>query len=284
MKVRVPGSVEGDSRFVLTSVHKTLIFCSDHLPLSRRHWPSRPRFSFRTSMTASSSRPSSTASVRVWDLPTRLFHWVLLTLVIGLVASGQIGGVWLDWHARFGYGVLTLLLFRLIWGVVGGHHSRFVHFIPSPKRLLATLRQGLNRPSLGHNPLGALSVVALLMVLLLQALSGMASDDEIAFSGPLASKVSSSVVSLATWYHKGIGKPLLIGLVILHVLAIVYHRRRHGERLVAAMVCGDKTLPAELAALAPASRDGLPERLVALVCLLLSAGVVLSVVSWGNQP
>ncbi len=226
-----------------------------------------------------------TLPVRVWDLPTRLFHWLLLGLVVGLVITGQLGGGWMDWHARCGYGVFTLLLFRLVWGVVGGHHSRFVHFLPSVARLrvaLSRVWRGPHVASVGHNPLGALSVLALLLVLGLQVASGLISDDEIAFSGPLSAQVPTAWSGLATWYHKAVGKWVLIGLVALHVLAIVYHRVRFSERLVTPMVRGDKVLSHEQAAQTAASRDGLRDRLHALGWLVVCAGIVRAVVQWGS--
>jgi cytochrome b len=218
-------------------------------------------------------------------LPTRLFHWLLLVLVLALIITGHQGGDWMPWHARFGYGVLTLVLFRLVWGVVGGHHSRFVQFIPSASTLGAALRRawrGPHQASIGHNPLGALSVMAFLLILGLQAASGLVSDDEIAFTGPLSAHVSGHVVSLATWYHKEVGQQVLIALVVLHVAAIAYYRRRHGERLVAAMVHGDKSVSDEQAALAPPSRDGLGQRLHALAWLLACGLAVGGLVQWGS--
>jgi len=229
--------------------------------------------------------PSDAATLRVWDLPTRVFHWLLLTLVTALIFTGHQGGDWMPWHARCGYGVLTLLLFRLVWGLVGGHHSRFVQFMPSISTLRAAVTRVWRGPhvaSVGHNPIGALSVVALLLVLGLQAASGLISDDEIAFSGPLSHLVSASWVSWATWYHTDVGQLLLIGLVGLHVLAIVYYRRRHGERLVTAMVLGDKTLSRDQAAQTQASRDGWRERLHAFGWLVVCGLIVSGVVQWGN--
>ena len=237
--------------------------------------------------TSSPAQPSpAPIRLRVWDLPTRSFHWLLVLLVIGLVISGNLGGEWMMWHARFGYGVLALLLFRLIWGVIGGHHSRFAHFLPSVATLRAALVaawRGPHRPSIGHNPIGALSVVVMLVVLGLQVGSGLVSDDEIAFSGPLSAQVSAAWVSLATWYHKTVGKRLLIALVVLHVLAMVYYRRRHGEALVKAMVVGDKTLNHDQVVHLVASRDGWRERLGALLVFGLCACLVYALVQWGGS-
>lgn len=211
-------------------------------------------------------------SVRIWDLPTRLFHWALALAVIGLIVTGKIGSDAMVWHGRLGYVVLTLLLFRLVWGVVGGHWSRFASFVPGPARLVRYLRgQATPEDLAGHNPLGALSVLAMLLVLAVQAGTGLFADDDIAFSGPLTTLVSNSAVAAATRYHKGIGQWLVIALVVLHLLAISVYLLR-GKPLVRAMVSGDKTLSPELA-VRPA-QDGAGRRLTALLVLALAAGVV----------
>ena len=220
---------------------------------------------------------TSSHSVRIWDLPTRLFHWALVVSVVGLVVTGNVGGNLMPWHARLGYVVFTLVLFRLIWGVVGGHWSRFGAFVPSPGRLFAYL-SGKVGSEVGHNPLGALSVLAMLTVLSLQVASGLVSDDEIAFSGPLSALVSSSWVSLATSYHKGPGKLALLALVALHVAAIVFYQRVKHKRLVQSMVHGNvemnsgQPLPIE-------SVDGVAQRVLAAAVLAICAGLVAWVVS-----
>jgi cytochrome b len=156
--------------------------------------------------------------VRVWDLPTRLFHWLLVACVAGLIATGYIGGAWMGWHARIGYAVLTLLLFRIAWGFVGGHWSQFRAFLYHPGSVVAYLR-GRGHPDhlVGHNPLGAGSVFAMLLVLLAQVATGLVGDDEIAFTGPLNRFVSTSRGLAATWYHKAVGQWLLVGLIVLHL-------------------------------------------------------------------
>ena len=198
--------------------------------------------------------------VRVWDLPTRMFHWALAAAVIGLAISGTVGGSAMVWHFRFGYSVLALLLFRLVWGVVGGRWSRFTAFIYSPRSVLNYLKgRGQVEHSAGHSPIGAGSVFAMLGVLLAQVGTGLLSDDEIAFAGPLTSFVSNNAVSVATNYHQNIGKWLLLALVLLHLTAIGFYLwRKHN--LVHAMLHGDK----ELVAAVPASRDDTASRLAAL--------------------
>ena len=87
------------------------------------------------------SEPATTVAVRIWDLPTRLFHWTLAVLVVALVVTGSVGGLWMEWHLRAGMAVLALLLFRLTWGLIGGHWSRFANFLYSPSRILRYLRK-----------------------------------------------------------------------------------------------------------------------------------------------
>jgi cytochrome b len=203
--------------------------------------------------------------VRVWDLPTRIFHWALVACIIGLVTTAQIGGNAMDWHFRFGYAVLTLVLFRLLWGFVGGHWSRFSTFLYSPANLLRYIRgQGDGRPPLGHNPLGALSVFAILGVLLLQVGTGLFSDDEIAAVGPLSKLASAAMVSQLTYYHKEIGKLIVLFLVVLHIGAIVFYHLKRKKNLIRPMLVGDASSPTPQ----PASRDDAGSRTLAAVILV----------------
>lgn len=216
--------------------------------------------------------------VRVWDLPTRLFHWLLVACVIGLVATGYRGAV--EWHARLGYTVLALLLFRLVWGFAGGRWSRFRSFLYGPRSLAAYLA-GRAHPDhlVGHNPLGAGSVFAMLLVLLAQVATGLVSDDEIAFTGPLNRFVSSSQGLAATWYHKQVGQWLLIGLVVLHLAAIAWYVLRKRQVLVRPMVAGDKELPTP----APSSRDDARSRFAALLLGSACAALVTWMVRWATR-
>lgn len=218
-------------------------------------------------------------TVRVWDLPTRLFHWALVVCIIGLVVTANVGGNWMNWHLRLGYTVLSLLLFRLVWGFVGGHWSRFSSFIYGPSTVLSYLR-GNVRPEhrVGHNPLGMLSVLALLFILLAQVSTGLISDDEIAFTGPLVRFVSGDTISDATSYHKNVGKFIVIGLVVLHLLAIAFYKLVKKDNLVRPMLTGDK----ELALAVPSARDTTSSRIGALVVFGLCASAVYALVAWGS--
>lgn len=218
-------------------------------------------------------------TVRVWDLPTRLFHWGLALCVVGLIITGNVGGNAMVWHGRMGHAVLTLLLFRITWGLVGGHWSRFGSFLYGPASIVAYLR-GQSRPehNVGHNPLGMFSVLALLLILLAQVGSGLFADDEIAFTGPLAGLVSGDWVGQATSYHKKVGKLILIALVALHLGAIAFYKLVKKQNLVRPMILGDKTVATPV----PASRDNARTRLLALVLLLLCAAAVYGIVSLGD--
>lgn len=205
---------------------------------------------------------------RVWDLPTRVFHWALAGAVVGLVVTGSAGIM--EWHFRLGYAVLALLLFRLVWGFVGGRWSRFASFVYSPGSVWNDLRgQAPPAHRIGHAPLGALSVFALLAILLVQVATGLVADDEISATGPLSRFVPESAVSLATAWHKAQGKWIVIGLTSLHVLAVLFHVLFKRQALVRAMLTGRKRTPGGAA---PSRDDGLT-RLGAAALFMLCLGL-----------
>jgi len=214
--------------------------------------------------------------IRIWDLPTRVFHVLLALCVVSLIVTGEIGAMQV--HFWLGYAVLTLVLFRLVWGVVGGHWSRFVHFVPTPAKLRAyvqAVRRQQAPPSVGHNPLGAMSVLGMLTVVLLQVFSGFISDDEIANTGPWTAFVPADWVEVATEYHSEIGKVILILLIVLHVCTVLYYKRVKHEDLITPMLTGDKVLTAET----QTSRDTRTSRLFALGILAGCAYVVYRLVN-----
>lgn len=212
--------------------------------------------------------------IRTWDLPTRLFHWLLVACVVGLVVTGNVGGDAMQWHFLMGYSVLTLVLFRFFWGLLGGRWSRFSHFPMSPKSIKTYLSGQWPATHLGHNPIGSYSVLSILSVLLLQAGTGLISDDEIANQGPLTSLVSGDWVSLATSWHTLWGKLLVLVLAAVHITAIVVYKLRKGIALVPPMIHGDKVMDEA----APASADGWRERLWALALLIWSSALVWALV------
>ncbi len=216
-------------------------------------------------------------SVRVWDLPTRIFHWVLALCVIGSITTAKIGGNAIEWHIRLGYVVFTLLAFRLLWGFVGGHWSRFASFVRWPTTTWRYLR-GDHRAGdwfdVGHNPLGAWSVLAMFAFLVAQVATGLFADDEIANTGPFAKHVSTALSIGLTRYHKTVGQWALITLVVLHIVAIIVYWRR-GSNLVRPMISGDKHLPAD----APAALDNSRTRVLAAALVLVCGAAVAWLVS-----
>jgi len=175
--------------------------------------------------------------ILLWDLPTRLFHWLLALAVIGAMVSGQLGGNLMVWHGRLGIFIVGLLAFRLVWGLVGSTYARFIQFFPSPARVGAYLR-GEWRGE-GHNPLGAFAVFAFFGLLTAQAVSGVFSNDDIAFAGPLFSLVDKAASNRLTGLHHLLSN-VLIALVCLHVAAIVYYGRVKKQSLLKPMVTGWK--------------------------------------------
>lgn len=209
--------------------------------------------------------------IYVWDLPTRLFHWLLVALVVFQFISGNIGGNIMAFHVLSGCVILTLLLFRVAWGFVGSTQSRFATFVRGPGVIAAYLRGESHY--LGHNPLGGLSVVAMLMLLLGIATTGLFANDDIMTEGPLMGYISKHLSDSLTTYHKW-GTKLLMALVALHLGAIAFYTRVKKESLVLPMITGYKTLPGKEA--------DTPERItptwLALIILLVAAGLVVAVI------
>ena len=216
------------------------------------------------------------SKIRVWDLPTRIFHWLLAAAVIGSLISANVGGAAMEWHFRLGYAVLSLLLFRLVWGVVGGHWSRFSTFLYSPATLWRHI-SGRARPehAVGHSPTGALSVFGMLVFLLLQVAAGLFSDDDISAYGPLGKFVSNGVVESATFYHTSVGKFVVLALIVAHLMAIAYYLFKKKNNLVRPMLSGDKATDI----LVPPSRDDANSRWLALAIFVICASLVAAMVN-----
>lgn len=221
---------------------------------------------------------STLRRIQVWDLPTRLFHWTLVLLVVASLASGIAKGRWMDLHFWCGYGVLTLLIFRVIWGFVGSRTARFADFIRGPGAALHHVRElvGPGKPQdLGHNPLGGWMVVVLLLILTVQAGTGLFADDDIFTSGPLANLVDGKIRARLTTIHR-YGELVIPALIALHVAAIFVYRLLKRIDLVRPMLDGHKTVPPTVAA------PALVSPLRAVLGLAVAGVIVWRIVALGS--
>lgn len=184
-----------------------------------------------------SDMAGATRRVRVWDLPTRLFHWALATTLVGSWITNAQNEMTL--HMYCGYVAATLVVWRILWGLVGSETARFTHFVRGPGAVLRYVRRGVH-DRLGHNPLGALSVLALLALVLTQATTGLFSNDDIFFDGPWAGVLTKDTSDAVTGYHQ-FNKNILLALIALHIFTIGYYRYR-GEDLLGPMLTGDKAV------------------------------------------
>ena len=179
------------------------------------------------------------ATRRVWDLPVRLTHWLLVVCVAGSWATHYAGAAWFTWHARCGYAVLVLVVFRIVWGFVGTRHARFATFVRGPRAIARFIRGGGDDRAVGHNPLGALSVLAILALLLVQAATGLFANDEIAASGPFYGWIAPATSHrITSWHH--LNADALLALLVLHVVAVLWYTFVRAEPIVTAMITGKR--------------------------------------------
>ncbi len=207
--------------------------------------------------------------IRVWDLPTRLFHWVLVMLVVASFVSGYIGGVWMRYHMWSGYAILGLLVFRIAWGFVGGRYARFAAFVRGPAAVLRYARSLLQADApqhLGHNPLGGWSVLAMLISLLIQAVTGLFANDDIITEGPLYPRVSKATSDWLTHIHK-LNQQAILVLVCVHVMAVLLYLIIKRENLIQPMFSGHKYWHGE-------GQSSAEHQWTALLIAALSAGGV----------
>jgi len=190
-------------------------------------------------MNAGRGEGAPQAGRMVWDLPVRIAHWALVISVSGAWITHYAGTQWFEWHRRLGYVTLVLVAFRIAWGFVGTRHARFVNFLRGPRAVLEQIRGRRSAGAPGHSPLGALSVVAMLAVLLLQAATGLFANDEIASAGPFYGWMSQQASNRVTGLHEANSK-LVLALVVLHLLAIGWYAFVARRPLVRAMLTGRK--------------------------------------------
>jgi len=224
--------------------------------------------------------------ILVWDVPVRLFHWVLVALMATSYFSGRAGGDWMQLHFWSGYGILTLLLFRLVWGFVGSTTARFSSFLKGPRAAFTHVahffREGGPR-DIGHNPLGGAMVLVLIFAVLAQVVTGLftADTDTGMVNGPLALKVADKWVERATDFHTWWINVLLI-LAAVHVAAVVLYLVWKRHNLIGAMVTGRKRIDQAIEPGEPAPRLVFASSRLAVSLLLACAALVYFIVRAGS--
>lgn len=207
--------------------------------------------------------------VLIWDLPVRVIHWGLVLSVLGAWLTRELEGDWFAWHTRFGYAVFVLTTTRILWGFVGPRYARFADFVRSPAAIVAYLRRRESEVSqarlAGHNPLGALIIVAFLAMLLTQAVTGFFANDQVFETGPLFGYVDISTSDRLTTLHKQLFDWLVVAIAV-HVAAALFYLWVRRENLILPMITGRKEssdVPA--GAGIPGSRLGLAFLIAAVV-------------------
>jgi len=210
----------------------------------------------------------------IWDIPIRLFHWLLVALVGFMWVSGENG--WIQYHMWAGYLILSMLVFRVVWGLVGSDTARFAFFLKSPLEALRHLSHITRREpdtEIGHNAAGGWMVLGMLGLLFAQIVTGLGANDDIALEGPLVARLGKTLSDQFTWLHHRLFKVILI-VVVLHVLAIVTYAVLKRHDLVRPMVTGKKRMPGAMK----------PPRMVsavlALVIYVVCAAGVYAIVRW----
>lgn len=213
--------------------------------------------------------------IQVWDIPTRVFHWLIVILFAFQWISIEVMDDWMDYHELGGYALLTLLLFRIVWGFVGSNHARFRQILHSSATIINYSKSIFDRSApahAGHNPLGGLSVLLLLFLLLVQAISGLFMTDDILFYGPYFNSVSEETQKLFSRLHH-LSFDVLVWLVSLHIAAVLFYVFFKKQPLIAAMFHGRKPV-------ADNTRISRQNLIRAIVVLAICCGVVYGLVEY----
>ncbi len=213
--------------------------------------------------------------VIVWDLPTRLFHWLAAALVAAAYATWRAN--WMEWHSRVGSLLLALLIFRLLWGLFGSDTARFSRFVASPRTAVRHLAHILRREpdrQAGHNPAGGWMVLFLLALMLGETLTGVYIENDIVNVGPLT-EITPAPIAHATEVAHGIFWDILLAAVSLHIAAIIIYATAKRHNLLVPMITGRKTLPASVA---PPRMAGLARAAALLACSAVAAAAIVKYV------
>ncbi len=215
----------------------------------------------------------------VWDLPLRLFHWLLVLSMTASWVTAELGFDWMQIHLYLGYWTLGLLVFRIIWGFVGPRHARFSSFLTGPSGVWGyarALAAGTMIQTAGHNPLGGISVIAMLVLVMFQVVTGLFATDDIVWTGPYNAAVSEATADRLTSLHH-LNFNIVLVAVALHVMAIAFYFLVKKQNLVAAMLHGKKLVPEHEAI-------STSQIVKALIVVVISAGLVYWLISAAPEP
>jgi cytochrome b len=194
------------------------------------------------SQSAKANTEKKMYSIQVWDIPTRLFHWILVGLVVLSFITGKIGVTAMRYHEWSGFAILVLVVFRIMWGFIGGQQSRFSNFVKGPAAVIRYASSLLRKDSvqhIGHNPLGGWSILAMLISLLIQVGTGLFANDDILTEGPLYALVSKQTSDWLTGVHH-LNQKILLVLVLIHIAAAIFYLIAKRENLIKPMISGNK--------------------------------------------
>jgi len=201
----------------------------------------------------------------VWDIPVRLFHWLLVLCLLGQWLTAEVLEDAMDIHFYIGYFTLGLIIFRLIWGFVGTKYSKFTSFISGPKIMLAYLRSIISKQhtlSIGHNSVGGLILPAVIILVGLQAISGLFTSDDIVYSGPYYGSANVELQQWMQWLHHNVFN-VLLAIIALHLLAIAWYLIFLKHNLIQPMLDGKKAV---------ALKDGITHsqilKAILIICLV----------------
>ena len=216
----------------------------------------------------------------MWDIPTRVFHWLLALSLCGSWATAEAGFEWIDTHNLLGYCALGLVLFRLLWGLVGTRHARFADFIKGPRTVLAAVPKLFSRSpgtAVGHNPIGGWSALLLLLLVAVQAGTGLFISDDVLHEGPYHHVISSDLAGTLAQIHH-LNFTALQVFVGIHLLAIAWYRFGKKTSLVAPMVTGKKYLSDPSEAIASS------QLVKGLIIAAVAAGAITALIQLAPQP
>jgi len=215
-------------------------------------------------------------AIRVWDWPVRVVHWAMVLLLVVLLVTVQIGNGAMAWHMRAGEAMLALVLFRLLWGFAGTRHARFSSFLRGPRAVIAYMRSVFTphrELHIGHNPLGGWMVVALLLALLLQAATGLYTNDDVLTEGPLVRLISKDLSDAISSFHRR-NAWIVVALASAHIGAVFFYLLALKENLVKPMLDGAKTVPGKHAISCDESPNGVKAALLFAACAVVVWWVV----------